>query len=279
MPAAAEADAIADEQLAAERREQDHALHHADEPRREVRPLERRAGVLEAAEQEGDEDDRERVVAREGRDDDARVAVAVRSQAVRVGVERRARSRRSGSPRRGRRARRRAPSRRGSCAGCACRSSGRRAASRSSPGPRSRSACGSTAPRGRSRRRSRPGSRAGRRRSSRCVGQLAASGSVLPDREDGGARGGRVPPVRVAVEDQVREDQAGDVVEHQRGDDLVGRQVCLEDARDQGPGRAGCEPGDDHRHDQDRRRLAREQQARRGGARWRRSRAAPRRRC
>ena len=68
--------AVADEQLAAERAEEDQPLHHADEPGREVGALQRVAGVLEPAEQERDEHDGERVVARERGDDDAGVAVA-----------------------------------------------------------------------------------------------------------------------------------------------------------------------------------------------------------
>ncbi len=82
--AAREPHPVADEQLAAERAEEDQPLHDADEPRREVDALQRVARVLQAAEQERDEADRERVVARERRDHDARVAVAGGGQAARV---------------------------------------------------------------------------------------------------------------------------------------------------------------------------------------------------
>ena len=77
-------DPIAHQHLAAERAEQDQALHHADEPRREVGTLQRVAGVLQAAEQERDEADGERVVAREGGDHDSGVAVARRRQPARI---------------------------------------------------------------------------------------------------------------------------------------------------------------------------------------------------
>ena len=83
---------MAHEQLAAERREEDDPLDDADEPGREGGALKGVAGVLEPAEQERDHDDRERVVARERRDDDAGVAVAELLQAVRVAVERVAKS-------------------------------------------------------------------------------------------------------------------------------------------------------------------------------------------
>ena len=60
------------------------ALHHPDEAGWEVGPLQREAGVAETADQERDQHDRERVVARERGDDDARVAVARLLQAARV---------------------------------------------------------------------------------------------------------------------------------------------------------------------------------------------------
>ena len=76
----------------------------------------------------------------------------------------------------------------------------------------------------------------------------------------------RVPPVREAVEDQVVEDERGDVVEHQRGDDLVGAQERPQQPGDRAPGGAEHGAADDHGDDQHRRRLAREQQAHAGGA-------------
>ena len=119
-------------------------------------------------------------------------------------------------------------------------------------------------------RRPRPPRRARSRAGSRLepivvTGQVAASGSTLPCGKTQRPRR-RVPPVRVAVEDQVVEDERGDVVEHQRGDDLVGAQERPQQARDRAPGGAEHGAAGDHRHDQDRRRLAREQQRHAGGA-------------
>jgi hypothetical protein len=71
----AKAQPVANEQLAPERGEEDQALHDSDETRREVRALQRVPRVLQAAEQDRDEHDRERVVAGERRDHDARIAV------------------------------------------------------------------------------------------------------------------------------------------------------------------------------------------------------------
>ncbi len=84
-------------------------------------------------------------------------------------------------------------------------------------------------------------------------------GQVLPLREDL-ARRRRVAPVREAVEDQVVEDQRGDVVEHQRGDDLVRVQERPQQAGDRRPRGPEGRAADDHRHDQHRRRLARQEQ-------------------
>ncbi len=56
LDAPIERDAVADEQLAAERAEEDDALHDADEPGREVGALQGEARVLQPAEQERDEE-------------------------------------------------------------------------------------------------------------------------------------------------------------------------------------------------------------------------------
>ena len=82
-------------------------------------------------------------------------------------------------------------------------------------------------------------------------------GKLLAGREDGGVEALRLAPVRVAVEDQVRQDVSGDVVQHQRRDDLVRLEERLEEARDQRPERAADGTGDDHRPDRDRRGAAR----------------------
>src|SRR5207302_1521677 len=74
---ATDSDAIADEQLAAERGEQDDSLHHADEPGWKVRALQRVARVLQRSDEERDDNARKRVVARERGDDDARVPVVL----------------------------------------------------------------------------------------------------------------------------------------------------------------------------------------------------------
>ncbi len=68
-------------------------------------------------------------------------------------------------------------------------------------------------------------------------------GQRLPGREDGRVEALRLAPVRLALEDQVREDEAGDVVEHQRGEDLVRLEERAQDARDQRPQRCRrCSP-------------------------------------
>ena len=78
----------------------------------------------------------------------------------------------------------------------------------------------------------------------------------LPRREDLRVEALRLAPVRLALEDQVREDQPGDVVEHQRRDDLVRPEERLQDAGDRRPRRAARTARDDHRRDHERRRAA-----------------------
>ncbi len=58
-------------------------------------------------------------------------------------------------------------------------------------------------------------------------------------------------------EDPVRDPQRGDVVEHQRDDDLVHAAEGLQDAGDRGVGRAGEHAGDHHERDRDDRRRPR----------------------
>ena len=80
------------------------------------------------------------------------------------------------------------------------------------------------------------------------AGQYAPSSSGLPC--------GKTAPdpvsrrhVELRVEDQVVGDVDGDVVEHQRGDDLVGVEPRLEHADDPRPQRSGGGAGDDHQRD------------------------------
>ena len=83
----------------------------------------------------------------------------------------------------------------------------------------------------------------------RPVGRL---GHRLPLREGPRLQCRRVAPVRRAVEDEIREEEARDVVEHQRGDDLVRAGERLEHARDQCPESARHTRCDAHRHDVER---------------------------
>ena len=58
----------------------------------------------------------------------------------------------------------------------------------------------------------------------------------------------------MTVEDEVVDDQRDDVVQHQRGDDLVGGEERAQDARNRREKRTACSPGEHHRGDHDRRR-------------------------
>ena len=69
-------------------------------------------------------------------------------------------------------------------------------------------------------------------------GQTAFGGSGLPGREHRRVEALRLPPVRLALEDQVREDVAGDVVQHQRGEDLARAEERAQDAGDRAPSSA-----------------------------------------
>ena len=79
---------VAQEQLAAQGTEEDDSLHHAHEAGREVRSLQRVAGVQQPADEHRHETDGERVVARERRHDDARVAESRSLETGRAAVER-----------------------------------------------------------------------------------------------------------------------------------------------------------------------------------------------
>ena len=83
-----DANAIAHEDIASERAEEDEALHDADQARREVGSLQRVAGVLQAAEQHRDHADGERVVAGERRDHDPGVAAVGRGRRQTAWIER-----------------------------------------------------------------------------------------------------------------------------------------------------------------------------------------------
>ena len=155
------------------------------------------------------EHDRERVVAGEGGDDDPGVAVVLPLEPVRVGVERVPEVPDLARAAQARRSRPRSPSPRGSCGACACRRSARRAASRRAPAPRSRTAFASTGPEQRPRRAT-----ASRRRAAATIppargssrpGQTAESGSSFPVGNDRRVEALRLPPVRLGVEDQVRQ--------------------------------------------------------------------------
>ena len=74
----------------------------------------------------------------------------------------------------------------------------------------------------------------------------------LACREHRRARRGEVPPVRVAVVDQVVHKKAGHIVEHERGEDLVGTQVRSQQRRDLGPQHPGQGTTDDHGDDDQR---------------------------
>ena len=238
---AAEADAVADEQLAAERREEDDPLHHADEPGREVGALERVARVLEAADEERDA--ARRRTGCSGRAPRRRCRCSRSTASGGRSGRRRAcaRSRRPGSRRRARRSRRRSPSPRGSCGACECPHSARRAASRRAPAPRSRSGCASRGAQSSTATRTAmpapSGSTMPPRRWIVAPGHNAESGQRLRGREHARVEPLRVPPVRLGVEDQVRQQVRGDVVEHQRRDDLVRLEEGPQDARDQPPQR------------------------------------------
>ena len=230
-----EAQPVAEKELTTERAEEDDALHDADEPGREIGPLEREAAVLQPAEQHRHDAYREWVVAGERGDDDSRVAEGGGLKAVRAAVERvrevadlaRAAETSDGA---------RYPSPQGSCDAYACPRSGRRAASRPSRSTSKPSACASTEP---------TAARGGQTdqeaerddETSRTVASWKRRASACPAGRTGLERGD-VAPVRRAVEDQVREQETGHVVEHQRSDDLVRAREGPQHARDQRPERA-----------------------------------------
>ena len=245
-------DAVADEELAAEHREQDDSLHDPDEARGEVRALQRVARVLEAAHQEGDEHHGERVVPRERRNDDARVAVVRLLQAPRVeDVAEVPHLARAADP--GDRA--------------------REAEDRDDLPPRPHARVPRSSRRVRDHLRLEPEPRPGvEDPDDDRDGDAEDEAERDRDRADGPHRPRRgvgerlalreeltrrrvVAPVRLAVEDQVVEKQRGAVVEHQRGDDLVGVGEGSQQARDRGPRRPGRRADEDHRRQDHRRRL------------------------
>ena len=240
--APAEAHAVADEQLAAERREEDQPLDHADEPRREVGALQRVARVLQPADQERDDERRRtgcsgRAPRRRSRRSRSTAAAARSGRRRACGG-----SRRPGSRRRGRRARPRSPSPRGSCGACACPRSAPRAASRRAPAPRSRSASASRGTTEHDRDEHGDARRRAAARSPPCrwivaAGQSAESGSALPV----GKTVALKPSVSRKYDSLLKiryvSTYAGDVVEHQRRDDLVRLEEGSQDARDRAPTR------------------------------------------
>ena len=272
---------VPEQQLPTERAEEDDPLHHPDEPGREVGPLQRVPGVEQSPDEHGDEADGERVVARERRDDDAGVAERRRLQAGRTAVER---------------VREVADLARAADAGDRSRQGHHREDLPARPHarvPRRARRVGHDAhlePEAHARVQDPHGKRNGkadeeaerddhRGAERRPVRRL---GHGLALRERAGLERRRVAPVGRAVEDQVREEQARHVVEHQRRDDLVRPRERSKDARDQRPQRA--EHGSRDAHRRRRRAASTSRRDRRAGVRsttlrQHRDRAAPRRRC
>ena len=81
-------------------------------------------------------------------------------------------------------------------------------------------------------------------------------GQRLRGREDRRVEPLRLPPVGLGVEDEVRHQIRGDVIQHQRGDDLVRLEERAQDSRDQRPRRSARAAGDHHPCDHERRRPA-----------------------
>ena len=265
-----DAHAVADEHLSAECREQDDPLDHADEAGREVRALQRVAGVLEPAHQERDQDDGERVVAGERGDHDSRVAVAELLQTVRVAVDGvREVADLAGTAEAGDRARERHHGE--DLAADPDARVARRALGvaenlclEPEAGPlvehpqNDRDENGED---GAERDRDaaldidRPARPDGRRR------------QRLAGREDRRVEALRLAPVRLALEDQIGQQEPGDVVEQQRGEDLAGLEEGAQDAGDERPGGAAQAAHHDHRRDhEDRGAAAPAEVEARGGA-------------
>ena len=248
----ADTDAIANEQLAAERREQDDPLHHADEAGWEVDSLQRVARVLQRPDEKRDDDDRDRVVARKRGHDDAGVAVVLLLQAVRIRVEQVAEV---------------ADLARAAQSGDGAGDSHHR----EDLAPRPHAGVARRARRVSEHLRLEAEARAGVEEPEHECGEdrdpateredvparpERCAGNRLRRREHARVESLRLPPVRLGVEHEVREDVCGDVVEHQRRDDLVGLEERAQRAGDQRPGGAACAAGDDHREDHERRRPA-----------------------
>ena len=187
-------------------------------PEAEVRALQGVARVLEAAHQERDEHPRRTGCT--ARAPQRRCPCSRSSPAAGPAHRARGGSPPSGSRRRSRRSR---PRGRGPTTIFRLVRSPRtapRAASPRSPAPRTRTAYVRRAPRRRPRRRRRGRTRRGSRSSRRSTRATSPRRRASCPAERADPSPNR-PPVRLAVEDQVVEEQRGAVVEHQRRDDLV----------------------------------------------------------
>src|SRR5438067_1103131 len=74
--------------------------------------------------------------------------------------------------------------------------------------------------------------------------------------KDPRGKGRQLAPVGMAVEDEVGDQQTPDIVEHERGDDLVGAEERPQRTRDGRPGGSGHQSSQDHRRDDEGSRLA-----------------------
>ncbi len=97
------------------------------------------------------------------------------------------------------------------------------------------------------------------------LGQTADERQLLPGREDARVEALRLAPVGLALEDQIGEEEPGDVVEEQGREDLVRLEERPQDARDQCPGGAPETTHHDHRGDHERRGAARAAEVEAGG--------------
>ena len=121
--------------------------------------------------------------------------------------------------------------------------------------------------------RGRSGIRAARRRASRTsASSMRRASASLAGRPAPGAR--RVAPVRRAVEDEVRQQQPRDIVEHERGDDLVRLGERPQHAGDQRPERPRRARRD--AHERRRRAASRRRRGRRASTRSTTAPIAPR---
>ena len=77
-------------------------------------------------------------------------------------------------------------------------------------------------------------------------GQEAFGPQRLAGREHRRSGRRQVAPVRIAVVDQVVHEEPGDVIEHERGEDLVRAQVGAQQSRNRRPEHPGESAADDH---------------------------------